>query len=223
MKKKQKINIFIYLFIISLFAPINLSYSNSTKYTLKRYDDIEYEYKNNSGDSEASIKYKIENLNRFGNEIRILKTRTITKSTTKPMKNGKYEGHYKIGNPYTILGKKYYPEEDRNYKEIGVASWYGEDFHNKKTANGETYNMNDYTAAHRTLPLPSMVKVTNLENGKSIIVRVNDRGPFAKDRIIDLSKKVANYLGFQNQGTTKVKVEFLKAETDKMLREFGLK
>ena len=94
---------------------------------------------------------------------------------------------------------------------------------NRKTANGEIYNMNDMTAAHRTLPLPSIVRVTNLENNKSVLVRVNDRGPFAKDRIIDLSKKVAGMLDFKNQGTTKVKVDFMKKETEQMLREFGLK
>ena len=134
-----------------------------------------------------------------------------------------YTGHYKVGNPYKVLGKTYYPKEDGNYKEVGMASWYGEDFHNKKTANGETYNMHDFTCAHRTLPLPSLVKITNLQNGKSMIVRVNDRGPFAKNRIVDVSKNVAKELGFYLQGTTKVKVEFLEKETDKMLKYLNLK
>ncbi len=125
----------------------------------------------------------------------------------------KGEGHYKVGNPYQIFGKWYYPEENYNYEEVGVASWYGEDFHAKDTANGEEYNMNTMTAAHRTLPLPSVVKVTNLENGKSAIFRVNDRGPFAKDRIIDISKKGAQTLGFHTQGTTKVKVEIMPEES----------
>lgn len=134
-----------------------------------------------------------------------------------------YEGYYKIGNPYKINGKTYYPAENRNYKEIGWASWYGQDFHAKKTANGETFDMNSMTAAHKTLPLPSMVKVTNLENGKSIVVRVNDRGPFVEDRIIDLSRKAAEQLESKHKGLIKVKVEFLKKETDRMLKEYGLK
>lgn len=138
-------------------------------------------------------------------------------------KNRKYTGHYKIGNPYTVLGQTYYPEENEEYKEVGIASWYGKEFYGKKTANGEIYDMYDITAAHRTLPLPSIVRVTNLENGKSIKVRINDRGPFAKNRIIDLSKAAAKKLAFHQDGTTKVKVEFLPQETEEMLRGFGLK
>lgn len=123
------------------------------------------------------------------------------------------QGAYKVGNPYQIMGKWYYPKEDYSYVETGVASWYGEDFHAKYTANGDVYDMNTLTAAHRTLPLPSVVRVTNLENGRSLVVRVNDRGPFAKDRIIDISKRGAQILGFQGQGTTKVKVELLEEES----------
>lgn len=122
-------------------------------------------------------------------------------------------GVYKIGKTYTILGQSYTPAEDYNYKETGIASWYGEDFHNKRTANGETYNKRAVTAAHRTLPLPSIVRVTNLENGKSIIVRVNDRGPYVKNRIIDLSEKGAELLGYKNKGVAKVKVEILEKES----------
>lgn len=125
----------------------------------------------------------------------------------------KGSGTYKIGNPYQIFGKWYYPKEDYDYKEVGVSSWYGADFHAKATANGEKYDMNTMTAAHRTLPLPSIVKVTNLENGKTAILRVNDRGPFAKNRIIDISKKGAQELGFHLQGTTKVKVEVMEKES----------
>lgn len=125
-------------------------------------------------------------------------------------------GLYKIGNPYKILGKWYYPKEDYSYTETGVASWYGADFHAKYTANGEVYDMNTLTAAHRTLPLPSIVKVTNLSNGRSLILRVNDRGPFAKDRIIDVSKRGAQLLGYQGQGTTKVKVELLEKESKEL-------
>lgn len=124
-----------------------------------------------------------------------------------------YGGVYKIGNPYKIMGRWYYPKEDYNYSEVGMASWYGDDFHAKKTANGEKYDMNTLTAAHRTLPLPSIVKVTNLENGRSLVVRVNDRGPYAKERIIDLSKRAAGLLGYQTKGTAKVKVEIMAKES----------
>ena len=122
-------------------------------------------------------------------------------------------GTYKVGKPYQIAGKWYYPEEDYDYVETGTASWYGKDFHAKYTANGEIYDMNTLTAAHRTLPLPSIVRVTNLENGRSLVLRVNDRGPFAKNRIIDVSKRAAQLLGFQTQGTAKVKVEIMAEES----------
>lgn len=122
-------------------------------------------------------------------------------------------GVYKIGKPYKIKGTTYYPREDYNYSEVGIASWYGSDFHNRRTANGEKYDMNTLTAAHRTLPLPSIVRVTNLENGRSLVLRVNDRGPYAKNRIIDISKRGAQLLGYQVQGTAKVKVEVLAKES----------
>lgn len=127
-------------------------------------------------------------------------------------------GIYKVGKKYTVLGQTYTPEEDYDYSETGMASWYGDDFHNKRTANGETYNKNAITAAHRTLPLPSIVRVTNLENGRSIIARVNDRGPYVKNRIIDVSQKGAEMLGYKNQGIAKVKVEVL-AEESKAIKE----
>lgn len=195
--------------LIPLFLISNLQ-AAGVEYKLKRFDTNFYN-RSYSG----TIKYKIEKINETENEIKSV--------TRKPTKNGKYEGYYKIGNPYTVLGQTYYPREDPNYREVGMASWYGKDFHNKKTANGETYDMNDYTAAHRTLPLPCIVKITNLENGKSINVRVNDRGPFTKNRIIDVSKKVATKLDFHSQGTTKVKVEYMKKESEKLLRDYGLK
>lgn len=133
-----------------------------------------------------------------------------------------YRGEFKIGNPYKINGKKYRPRVNNHYNEVGIASWYGDDFHEKLTANGEIYNQFDYTAAHPTLPLPSIAEVTNLVNGKKIIVRINDRGPFAKDRIIDLSFQSAFELGFIETGTTKVRVKFLKKETDMLHQElFG--
>ena len=118
-------------------------------------------------------------------------------------------GIYKIGTPYQIMGIWYYPRENSNYDETGIASWYGPKFHGRRTANGEIFDMNLLTAAHPTLPMPVRARVTNLENGKSIIVRINDRGPFAKDREIDLSRKAAEVLGFRDKGTTQVRVQYL--------------
>ncbi|WP_300537215.1 septal ring lytic transglycosylase RlpA family protein [Sphingosinicella sp.] len=116
-------------------------------------------------------------------------------------------GTYKVGNPYQIAGKWYYPSDDPHYQETGTASWYGPTFHGKSTANGERFDENDVTAAHRTLPMPSYVEVTNLENGRKLVVRVNDRGPFAKDRIIDLSRRSAQLLGVEQAGTARVHVK----------------
>ncbi len=118
-------------------------------------------------------------------------------------------GIYKIGQPYQILGTWYYPREQPDYDETGVASWYGPTFYGHRTANGEMYTAQDLTAAHRTLPLPVNVRVTNLDNGKSIVVRVNDRGPFAKGRIIDLSERAADLLGYKQKGTARVRVTFV--------------
>ena len=122
-------------------------------------------------------------------------------------------GDYKVGKPYQIKGKWYYPAEDYSYVESGVASWYGPGFHGKKTANGEVFDENALTAAHRTLPMPSFVKVTNLDNGRVLILRVNDRGPFAHNRILDVSRRGAELLDFRRQGTAKVRVEILPAES----------
>lgn len=118
-------------------------------------------------------------------------------------------GHKKLGRPYQISGQWYYPKIDPDYSETGVASWYGHPFHGKKTANGETYDMDHLTAAHPTMPLPSYARVTNLANGSSIIVRINDRGPFAKDRIIDLSRKAAEMLDYKHRGIAQVRVEYI--------------
>ncbi len=120
---------------------------------------------------------------------------------------------YKVGKPYKIANIWYYPSEDYSYVEEGVASWYGPDFHGKRTANGEIYDMNDLTAAHPTLPLPSIVRVTNLENGRSVRLRVNDRGPFKSSRIIDVSRRGAQLLGFYEAGITRVRVEIDSAES----------
>ena len=116
---------------------------------------------------------------------------------------------YKVGTPYQINGITYYPEEDFSYEETGIASWYGAKFHGRKTANGETYDMNALTAAHRTLPMPSYVRVTNLENGRSLVLLVNDRGPYARNRIIDVSRKGAQLLGYDKKGTARVRVQIL--------------
>ncbi|WP_338022601.1 septal ring lytic transglycosylase RlpA family protein [Bartonella australis] len=127
----------------------------------------------------------------------------------------KDEGRFVVGKPYQIKGKWYHPKDDLSYKRVGKASWYGSYFHGRLTANGEIYNMNLLTAAHPTLPLPSYARVTNLKNGASIIVRVNDRGPFKKDRIIDLSKQAAVMLGYADEGVTDVQVEYVaRAPTD---------
>jgi len=122
----------------------------------------------------------------------------------------------KIGTPYSINGLWYHPKHDPVYDQIGIASWYGPNFHGKRTANGEVFNQDAFTAAHPTLPLPSLAKVTNLENGKEIVLRINDRGPFAKNRIIDLSRASARSLGVIQNGTAKVRVQFLGKETAQM-------
>ena len=125
----------------------------------------------------------------------------------------KSNGIYKIGNPYVVDGKRYYPKKDLNYDEKGIASWYGPKFHGKPTANGEIFNQYKLTAAHKTLPIPSAVKVTNLKNNKSLIVRINDRGPFVNDRIIDLSYQSAKKLNLLKSGTGFVRVQLLRSES----------
>jgi rare lipoprotein A len=123
---------------------------------------------------------------------------------------------YKIGKPYQVNGVWYYPKADYGYNETGIASWYGPGFHGKRTANGEIYDENGLTAAHKTLPMPSLVRVTNLENGRSIEVRVNDRGPYSAGRVIDMTRRGAQLLGFIERGTARVRVQIL-AEESQML------
>ncbi len=118
-------------------------------------------------------------------------------------------GVYRLGGPYTVAGRTYVPEENTNYTAVGMASWYGDDFHGRYTANGEIFDMNSISAAHPTLPLPCYARVTDLANHRSIIVRVNDRGPYVGDRVIDLSVKAAKLLGFYGEGLAKVKVEYV--------------
>jgi rare lipoprotein A len=120
---------------------------------------------------------------------------------------------YKVGAPYQIGGVWYYPAVDYNYDETGVASWYGEAFDQQFTANGEIFDLNQLTGAHRTLPMPSIVQVTNLENGRSMQLRVNDRGPFARGRVLDVSRRAAQLLGFETNGTALVRVKILKDES----------
>lgn len=118
-------------------------------------------------------------------------------------------GVYRVGKPYTVAGRVYVPEENTSYSAIGFASWYGDDFHGRYTANGEIFDMTSISAAHPTLPLPSYVRVTNLANNRSIVVRVNDRGPYAGDRVIDVSVKTAQMLGFYGHGVARVKVDYV--------------
>jgi rare lipoprotein A len=118
-------------------------------------------------------------------------------------------GTYRVGKPYTVGGRIYVPEEDVNYREEGLASWYGDDFHGRQTANGEVFDMDSLTAAHPTLPMPCYARVTNLSNGKSLIVRVNDRGPYHGNRLIDVSNKAAELLDFKGNGVARVRVEYV--------------
>ena len=123
------------------------------------------------------------------------------------------QGTFKVGNPYQIQGKWYTPNESYSYDETGISSWYGDQFHGKRTANGETFDKNTMTAAHPTLQLPSLIRVTNLENGRSAVLRVNDRGPFSKSRLIDVSHSAAKVLGYELTGTARVRVQVLERES----------
>src|SRR6266705_2753051 len=133
-------------------------------------------------------------------------------------------GTYRVGKPYTVAGRVYVPEEDTEYREDGLASWYGNDFHGRLTANGEVFDMASLTAAHPTLPMPCYARVTNLSNGKSLIVRVNDRGPYHGNRLIDVSNKAAELLEFKGNGVARVRVEYvghapLEGSDDRQLME----
>lgn len=131
-------------------------------------------------------------------------------------------GTYRLGRPYLVAGRLYTPTDNRRYRAEGLASWYGRDFHGRLTANGEVFDMEGISAAHPTLPMPSYVRVTNLHNRKSMIVRVNDRGPYHSNRVIDLSSKAAEALDFQGRGVARVRVEYvgpapLEGSDDRML------
>lgn len=135
------------------------------------------------------------------------------KSSTRVVANGqpvpKGGGAYRVGDPYVIAGRTYVPREDSGYRAEGQASWYGSDFHGRRTANGEVFDMHSISAAHPTLPLPSYVRITNLENRRSIVVRVNDRGPYHDNRVIDVSVRAAKLLGFYDRGVARVRVEYV--------------
>jgi rare lipoprotein A len=118
-------------------------------------------------------------------------------------------GVYRVGQPYMVGGRMYFPQDDPNYRADGLASWYGSDFHGRLTANGEVYDMHSLSAAHPTLPMPSYARVTNLANRRSVIVRINDRGPYHANREIDLSGKAAEVLGFRDHGVARVRVEYV--------------
>jgi rare lipoprotein A len=118
-------------------------------------------------------------------------------------------GRAMVGKPYDVDGRTYYPKEDPNYDRVGMSSWYGVDFHGRDTANGEVYDRHTLSAAHPTMPLPSYARVTNLRNGKSVIVRVNDRGPYIDGREIDVSEKAADMLGYKSLGVAKVRVQYI--------------
>lgn len=132
--------------------------------------------------------------------------RVLTASSSDIPRGG---GRYSLGKPYKIAGKWYHPKLEKNYDRTGMASWYGPAFHGRMTANGEIFDQFALSAAHPTMPLPSYARVTNLKNGRSVIVRVNDRGPFAHNRIIDLSRAAAEALDFISDGTAKVRVQYM--------------
>lgn len=198
----------------------NRSFSNIDKVTYSKFRKKPAPTTNVAAKrSNNPVKYDL-NLNHFSDD-----SQNVDASNTSAVFNeeGRYSGYFKIGNPYEIEGVSYFPQNYEEYEETGVASWYGPDFHGKPTANGEIYDSFTMTAAHPTLPLPSMVRVTNLRNGKSVIVRVNDRGPFSKSRVIDVSEKAADELGFKGQGTTEVRIQLLRNDTDELLEKLKIK
>lgn len=191
------------------YFPSNTNYSENEQ---DRYDTYTYDepVENNAQVTDEGKAYSDDG---FFQEAPV-EVDTVVKSTGK-CKAVAAPGPKKIGKPYKINGVTYYPMESADgYSEVGIASWYGPGFHGKLTANGETYNQKAMTAAHKTLPLPTLVKVENLENGKSVVVRVNDRGPYSKGRIIDLTEVAARRLGMIDKGTAKVRVSVLSEDPD---------
>lgn len=135
-------------------------------------------------------------------------TRPLSSAQTRSL-IARSSDHQKVGNPYVVAGLRYVPRRDDDYDEVGIGSWYGPNFHGRPTANGEVFDQHQMTAAHTTLPIPSIAEVTNLENGRSVIVRINDRGPFVDDRIIDLSRAAAEELDYRSRGLARVRVRYL--------------
>lgn len=144
--------------------------------------------------------------------------RTPSAGAKSPQADQSGPARYKIGNPYTVAGKRYYPKERFDFLETGRASWYGPNFHGRKTANGETYDQRALTAAHPTLQLPSIIRVTNVGNGKSVVLRVNDRGPYHGDRVLDVSEAGAEALQFKRYGTALVRIEVMSGPSREAAR-----
>lgn len=153
----------------------------------------------------------LPHLNRLG-VVALLAFVVAACGTTRGPERPSDSGAPKVGKPYRVGENWYYPQEDPHYDKVGMASWYGAKFHGRKTANGETFDMNSLTGAHRTLPMPTFVRVTNLSNGRSLVLRVNDRGPFAPGRIIDVSRRAAQLLGFERKGLERVRVQAVQAD-----------
>lgn len=157
------------------------------------------------------LRHSLPQFLRSASIVCFLVTLNACATRTEPSPSGRdaTTPHHKIGAPYQVNGRLYVPKADPNYEAVGVASWYGAQFHGKATANGERFDRNRLSAAHPTLPLPSLVEVRNLDNGRRLIVRVNDRGPFVADRLIDLSEAAAKELGFHERGLARVKVRYV--------------
>ena len=194
--KFLKVLIFIPFLILNSCSNIDYIIKKSKEVTVKKTNKIILE-----SDKEASINLDINNNLSLPKD----KKQDTEEIIANPI--------YKIGDPYEINNVWYYPERDLKYNLSGIASWYGDKFHGKLTANGEIFNKNIVSAAHKTLPLPSMVRVTNLDNGKVLNIRINDRGPYVHGRIIDLSEKAAELLGFKDLGTARVNVKILTEQS----------
>ncbi len=148
---------------------------------------------------------------------------TACGSTSRNFETAVPDPVYKVGKPYKVAGKTYYPKVDTHYDRVGLASWYGHKFHGRKTANGDIFNMNDLTAAHTTLPMPSYVRVTNVENGRWLILKINDRGPFVGNRLIDVSRRAAQLLGFEKKGVTRVRIQAVTGPRGELPRQIQAK
>ena len=228
----------IYTFLFIIFFGLVQGCSSISEVEVKRYEDY-FPSKSSSTYSQTSSteNYEVYTSDEYADEQKQIASANVTDSGKQYSDDGFFQaapvevnetakstgkckavaapGPKKIGKPYKINGVTYYPMESADgYSEVGIASWYGPGFHGKLTANGERYNQKAMTAAHKTLPLPTLVKVENLENGKSIVVRVNDRGPYSKGRIIDLTETGARRLDMLDKGTAKVRVSVLSEDPD---------